>query len=415
MEPRGESALDFYQAALALDANNEAAKRGVRTVAEKVLEKAEAELTAERLEEAVGNIEKARDIDATHPRLAFLDTQVARERERLKLTQARGISNRVRALVNEADEQLARGRLIAPAGDNARDTLISARRADPTDPLVVQSIRTLAATLTDEARKALAAGRTRDAQAFVDSARLLGSAGGALVAIERQLADTARASPNVTQPSPRPVSGAPAAPPPSGANVDALVSETRQRMNSGALLEPSGSSARDSLAALRAAAPNRPEVDELSRTLATRLLEASKQATAQKAFERSAQLIASAREIGGASMRDAVSAAELDLASAREQRANEPIVATSLPRTREVPAQYPRPALLSGIEGWVDLEFTITAEGIPTDVKVTGAKPKRTFDRAAVDAIRQWRFVPITRNGVAVDQRATLRITFKRE
>jgi protein TonB len=89
------------------------------------------------------------------------------------------------------------------------------------------------------------------------------------------------------------------------------------------------------------------------------------------------------------------------------------VQAASLPRTKEVPAQYPRAALLSAIEGWVDLEFTISPEGVPTDISVKGSQPRRTFDRAAMEALRQWRFQPIMRDGAPVAQPAVLRITFK--
>ena len=76
LEPAGDSALDYYRSALALDPNSDAAKDGIRSVVDKILERAEASLTAEKLEDAIRNIETARDIDPTHPRLAFLDTQI---------------------------------------------------------------------------------------------------------------------------------------------------------------------------------------------------------------------------------------------------------------------------------------------------------------------------------------------------
>ncbi len=64
------------------------------------------------------------------------------------------------------------------------------------------------------------------------------------------------------------------------------------------------------LATLRTAAPNRPEVEELSRTLSTRLLDSGKQAMNAKAFERSAQLIAAAKDVGQRYNGAAISQAE---------------------------------------------------------------------------------------------------------
>ncbi len=161
IEPQGESALDLYRSALALDPNSADAKEGIRSVAEKILERAEAALLAERLEEAIRTIETARDIDSTNPRLAFLDTQVGRERERLKLSQAQEVGNRVRSLINQANDRMENGRLITPANGSARDALSEARRLDPTDPTVAQGIRHLSGLLTEEARKSLAAGKIR--------------------------------------------------------------------------------------------------------------------------------------------------------------------------------------------------------------------------------------------------------------
>ena len=161
IEPAGDSALDYYRSALALDPNSEAAKAGIRAVVDKILERAEAALTAEKLEDAIRTIETARDIDATHPRLAFLDTQIARERERLKLTQARKWATASRRWSTRRTIAWQNGRLIAPANGSARDALVEARRLDPTDPTVAQSIRELSGLITEEARKSLAAGKTR--------------------------------------------------------------------------------------------------------------------------------------------------------------------------------------------------------------------------------------------------------------
>jgi len=415
LEPRGESALDYYRNALALDPNSEAAKTGVRSVADKILERAESALTAERIEEAIRSVETARDIDATHPRLAFLDTQIGRERERIKLTQARGVDQRVRMLVANAGEHLRAGRLIAPAAGNARASLLEARKLDPTDPTVTQGIRELGVNLADAARAELATGKTREARALVDAARQLGFAGAALASVERQLADAARG------PTPNAVTTEPARPAPTPApaqstqasNADTLVAEVRQRINENRLIEPAGASAQDALRTLRANAPNRPEIEELSRALTSKLIEHSQRATADRAFDRANVLLASAREIGGQYAGEAISAAEVDLAAARAERRSEPMQAASLKRTREVAAFYPRQALMSGIEGWVDVDFTISPQGVPTDLSVRDAKPKRTFDRAALEALRQWRFEPIVREGAAVEQRATLRMIFK--
>ena len=199
LEPAGDSALDYYRSALALDPNSAAAKEGIRDVVDKILERAEQSLTSEKLEDASRNIELARDIDPAHPRLSFLDTQMARERERIKLSQAADVANRVKALVNTANDRMQNGRLVTPANASARDALMEARRLDATDPNVVQSVRDFAALLTEEARKSVAEGDIAEAQNYVNIVRQMGSAGAALAAVERQLADANRAAAAATQ------------------------------------------------------------------------------------------------------------------------------------------------------------------------------------------------------------------------
>lgn len=199
LEPAGESALDLYRSALALDPNSQAAKDGIRDVVDKILERAETALTSERHEEASRNIEIARDIDPTHPRLSFLDTQMARERERIKLTQAQETVSRVRTLLAQANDRMQNNRLLTPASANARDALAEARRLDPTDPNVVQAIRDFAGILAEEARKSLAANKNDEAQAFVNAARGLGTATPALAAVERQLTEATRAAATTAQ------------------------------------------------------------------------------------------------------------------------------------------------------------------------------------------------------------------------
>jgi protein TonB len=403
LEPAGESALDYYRNALALDATNQAAQDGVRDVMDKILSRAETALTAEKLEEAIRTIETARSIDPTYPRLAFLDTQVARERERLKLTLAADTSARVRTLVTQAEERAENGRLITPAGGSARDALIEARRLDPTDPTVAQSIRDLSAQITEEARKALAAGKSDEAQAFATAARQLGSAGAALAAIERSLAEANRAA------------AAPAArrPAAAGPNTDALVAEARQRMTEGKLLDPPGASAKDSILQLMAQTPNRPEAEELAKAFTTRLLNSAKQATNAKAYDRAGQLIAGAREVGVRYSETAIVQAESDLAAARD--ASNIVSAATLKRTRTVNPQYPEAARKKGIEGWVELAFTVSLSGSVENVEVRNASPADVFDDAARRAVRQWRFEPVVRNGQIVEQRAMVRLRFSQQ
>jgi protein TonB len=65
---------------------------------------------------------------------------------------------------------------------------------------------------------------------------------------------------------------------------------------------------------------------------------------------------------------------------------------------------YPPRALSRGLEGWVQVQFTITATGTVKDAKVVTAEPKNIFDDAALKAIARWRYNPKVESGVAVER-----------
>jgi len=69
-----------------------------------------------------------------------------------------------------------------------------------------------------------------------------------------------------------------------------------------------------------------------------------------------------------------------------------------------VEPQYPMRAKQRGVEGWVELKFTITAAGAVADIVVTASNPGTIFNKAAVQAVSKWRYNPKIENGTAVDR-----------
>jgi protein TonB len=84
-----------------------------------------------------------------------------------------------------------------------------------------------------------------------------------------------------------------------------------------------------------------------------------------------------------------------------------PVVAT------RVAPEYPAQARQRRLQGWVELEFAVDAQGRVSDVRVLRASPERVFDNAAIRSVTRWRFRPATRDGVPTASRATARIDFK--
>jgi TonB family protein len=80
---------------------------------------------------------------------------------------------------------------------------------------------------------------------------------------------------------------------------------------------------------------------------------------------------------------------------------------------KRVPADYPDAAARKGIEGAVDLSFVVSPSGEVEDVTVVHAEPSAVCNHAAVSAVRRWKYQPRMVNGVAVEGRVQLRMTFK--
>jgi protein TonB len=61
---------------------------------------------------------------------------------------------------------------------------------------------------------------------------------------------------------------------------------------------------------------------------------------------------------------------------------------------KRVDPVYPPEAARAGTKGFVEVEFTVDARGKVASVSVVNAKPSRTFETAAVKAVKQWIFAP---------------------
>ncbi|WP_202844632.1 energy transducer TonB [Luteimonas saliphila] len=81
----------------------------------------------------------------------------------------------------------------------------------------------------------------------------------------------------------------------------------------------------------------------------------------------------------------------------------------------QTPPEYPATALRSGIEGTVLVLVEVGADGVPTDVSVARRSSSRDLDRAALQAVRGWRFEPAMRDGKAVESSVQVPVDFRLE
>ena len=86
-----------------------------------------------------------------------------------------------------------------------------------------------------------------------------------------------------------------------------------------------------------------------------------------------------------------------------------------LPLVRVQPI-YPRTAAQRKIEGWVQLQFTVTKTGTVKDVYILDANPPNIFNKAAKRAVKKWKYKQRIKNNKPIETPGVkVKLTFKLE
>ncbi|MDR7070620.1 protein TonB [Pseudoxanthomonas japonensis] len=75
--------------------------------------------------------------------------------------------------------------------------------------------------------------------------------------------------------------------------------------------------------------------------------------------------------------------------------------------------KYPASMLRAGVGGTVVVLAEVDAQGNPVNVSVVERSGERDLDRAALSAVKQWRFEPAMRNGKAIATSVKVPVDFK--
>jgi protein TonB len=431
--PPAENAVDLYRQAQRLKTDDPRAGIGIERVMDKLLTAAEKALLEDRTDEAARLTDIARGIEPDHVRVAFLTTQIGKERERLLLTQARQAAEKgrvdeaIRVLdrasvtggsnqqVAEARNQIAQKKvedqvdeflrrasdriksnaLVEPAQNNARFFIESARAIAPSNANVRQAQRQLSDRIVTQARNAISAGNADDADKWIQAATDAGVGRDDITALTRDLQRMRIAT---------------------RAEAMAKLSQSfNQRLAQGRLVEPANDSAKFYLAQLTQAEATHPSTVLARQALGARLLEEARGAVTRQDFATARRWMGEAREIGVDSAGTAAIEREITAAQTNAARANEIVTAKALTRTRYSPPEYPEAARARGSQGFVDIIFTVETDGSVGDVTVASAEPAGIFEQAALASVRKWRYQPVIRDGKPVEQRAKVRISFAME
>lgn len=394
-DPKGKSALDYYRAALAADKTNGEATDGIHRIAEVMLARAEAAMLEAKPRDAQASVKLAKQIEPSHPRIAFLEQQIARDLERTAAAQQEAArldaqSQKLSNYMRLANERLSQDRLVDPANDNARHYLVLARDVDSGSVLVTQGLRTLATRMVQKSTQSAARGDMEGADQWLTQAKQLGVTGIDFAKVERDNR-AQRAKSN---------------------DGERLLGLARDRIAQGQLIEPDTDSARYYVSQLRRQYSDTAGLGAVVDTLRDQLLQRATQA-AEKSEAKSAQTyLDEARSIGASG--PALDAAAALVASARVRAE---ALSTIKPVrdgmvVKSFTPEYPIKAQRRKAEGYVDLHFTATVTGDVKDVVVAKAEPAQLFDEAAIKAIKRWKFKPAEINGQPVEQRLSLRIRF---
>jgi protein TonB len=363
-QPAGDNALELFLQAQARNPADPAARAGLAEVRDRLLSKAENALLEERLDEAAVAIETARKSGVESGRIAFLSAQLAKSRERVKSRPSAARASDARAddgttsLLAIAAQRLHDSQLVEPEGDSALFYIQQALQLDPKNPAALAASATLQTRLA--ARDALAAAR-RQADADV------------------------RAQ---------------------------LLRNGLERLQQDRLVEPSNDSAKYYFLTLRGLDPDNAGLAPAMQDLGSRLAAKARRALALGQFDAARSWLTEAAAIGFASAESASTQHDLDVAVDQQQFITNVVAANELTLVKSVKPAYPKAAEAKKTEGWVELDFTVTASGAVKDIVVHAASTPGVFDDAATSALAKWRYQPVLRDSQPVEQRARVRIRF---
>jgi TonB family protein len=408
--------LELYSGLQTRNPADSSARAGLAEVHERLLSRAENALLEERLDEAAAAIETARKSGVEGGRIAFLTAQLAKSRDLVKTAQAQvqpqqpraraepkaeadratpqdrvTPEDRVTPLVNLATQRIASGSLLEPDRDSARFYVQEALRADPQSTAALDAKRALASRLLEDVRSAIDRREFAHAAALIDSANGIAvpanieSAQGLLAAARKQV------------------------------NVDAwgqLLKNANERLLQDRLIEPANDNAKYFYLTLKQLDPGNAALSSVLQDLGTRLASKARRALILGQIDAAKSWLEEAGAIGFTSAEVSSAQHDLDTALAKQNFMKNLVPANQLTLLKSVQPAYPAKAQGKKLEGWVDLEFTVSEAGKVQDVAVRAASTPGVFEDAAVKAVSQWRYQPILRDARPVPVRTEIRVRF---
>jgi TonB family protein len=383
--PSGVNAAYLYKQATRRNHTDSRGIDGIKKVIDKLLTAADQQLSTQQLDEAQKLIEQARALEPDNVRVSFLTTQLGKARERAVLAQAReaASSGNLEGAIAVLDG--------TPKGDShsapAADTRETQKKLDDrvADYLAKATERMRAGHLDEPAQD--------NAKFFIESALAIAPNDPAIQQAEKQLDDALGAKAKAA------AQAAAAAPPSPAQEQQPVTAEVDQPPATA----PSAATAQSVPSATGA-----PSTTSLSSATGVPSTTSLSSATGVP----STTSLPSATGVPSTTNVPSAAAAPDAATPAPQSAADEIVSAGSLELAHYTAPAFPDSARLTGVSGWVDVQFLVKADGSVSDPRIVGAEPVGVFEQSAMDAIRKWRYKPVLREGNAVDQRARLRMKF---
>jgi TonB family protein len=428
IEPAAGSAISLYRDVLIVDPNNGEARQGLQRLAEILITRVQAALDDRKFDVALQSLETARSIDANDARLSALDERIASLRAELgpaQITAAINAQNFDRAtqLIDEAarakslpaaklaqlrdevrkhrdDVELSRVTKIVDArlqqdkltgSDSAAFYIDQARQeGTPAAALLPQTLE-LQKRLTATVRSAIDQRRFADADHSIADLHAMNAPAALVTGLQHDLARAQSAAQKPDQPQ--------------------YLDLAQSRLTQGKLIDPENDNALYYVNQLKSNDPKNAGLAQISGALQSQMLSAARAALDGGDSARADSLLQAAGTLGASADLDALND---KLRQKKAVGAAKPLVAEqSLTRINKLEINYPYRAMQAGVEGWVELGFTVKADGNVTNVRVTNSAPAGTFDQAASKAVSKLRYRPVIQDGKAVAVDTQVRVSFR--
>ena len=434
LEPTGDNALLYYRSAAAADPNNGEAKDGLQRVAGVAASRFEESMNNGKYDDAavaLANLKVASPGDSHTGafELKLATAQISKavadgnlDRAAALLRQAQASSNipadqlakwrtdiarrqedaKVQRLATLVSDRIRDGKLVDPPEDDAKTYAQQLHEIAPSNPNTQRAIRELNAAYLRKAREAAAAKNNAEADRWIAEARAGGVSGAEISSFQRDLASVRQKA--------------------AQAEAERFVQAARDRVRDGRLTDPANDSAAYYLTQLQTTDPANPQFAQVSRDLATKLLERARTAALAGKPALVEPDLAQAKR-WGADPKDILAVQQAQPAtkssasgpsrSAAASGLTAAQLAAALKRTKYSPPEFPANALAKRISGSVTVEYIVATNGEPRDVRVIEATPPGVFDRAATTAVKHWHYEPVVVNGAPVEVPVRTAIRFE--